>query len=149
MKNVFIILFSILLVASCSAKKAEKTKGEFKLIMGMGATVPVAGGAYVATDELVTNFSNIIKLDGENTASIPHGTYNLYIVTFSGPGLHGGNKYCGSALNKNLISQGESIAVSITQAACASEKFQQIITKILGQNSNWDSGVFDQSKWGQ
>ncbi len=148
MKNTLMSLFILLVLSACSAKKAE-TKSEFKLIMGMSSNAPVAGGVYVATEEVSSGVIKIIKLDTENSASIPHGTYNLHIVTFAGPSVNAGNKSCGSVLNKSLLSEGESISVKITQAECSTAKFVQIISKILGQNSNWNSGVFDQAKWGQ
>lgn len=148
MKNVIALLFITLILSSCSAKKAE-TKSEFKLVMGMSANTPVNGGVYVATEEISSGVMKIIKLDADNSTSIPHGTYNLYIVTFAGPAVNTGNKSCGSVLNKSLISEGESISVKITQIECSTPKFIQILTKILGQNSNWNSAVFDQAKWGQ
>ncbi|MEA9356027.1 lipoprotein [Bacteriovorax sp. PP10] len=148
MKKILILLFILLTLASCS--QGKKAKGSFKLILGNSVATPMNGGAYVETEDNNSLKKTLIKLDAENSALIPLGTYNMLFVTFTGPGEHLGSMYCGSVTNAPFTSAATTVSVSISTAQCSESKYSELITKIIGNsNSNWDSAKFDQGKWGQ
>lgn len=148
MKTMSLLLFMILCLTSCSQEK--KAKGSFKLILGNSVAQPMNGGAYVETEDSSTLLKTLIKLDAENSAIIPLGTFNMLFVTFTGPNLHSGTMYCGSVSNMTLSAIAATVNVNISAASCSQSKYSEIITKIIGNtNSNWDSAKFDQGKWGQ
>jgi hypothetical protein len=148
MKKILTILFILLTIASCSQGKG--VKGSFKLILGNNVATPMNGGAYVETEDANTLKKALIKLDAENSALIPLGTYNMLFVAFAGPGENLGSMYCGSVANAQFTTAATTVSVSIGIAQCSESKYSELITKIIGNsNSNWDSAKFDQGKWGQ
>lgn len=147
MKNVFLITFIFLSLVSCSQKKSG-TKSSFKIVLGASAlSVPMTGGAFVETENLTSNIKNIVKLDAENSAFIPNGSYNLQFIAFTGPSEKSGIMYCGIVNNASLLTASATIAVTLTQASCSDAIYTEFKNKLLG-NSNWDSATFDNSKWG-
>lgn len=148
MKFILPLFFSIILIASCSQKKGATSS--FKLVVGQAALViPMYGGAYLETEERSTKSKSLIKLDAENSAFIPFGTYDMTFVTFSGPAAKSGNMYCGSVYNAPLLSPSATIDVTITMAECSQSQYTDLIAKILNnQNSLWDTANFDQGQWG-
>ena len=147
MKNVILLTFILLSFISCAPKKGG-TKSSFKIIVGAAAlSVPMNGGIFLETENTSSNHKAIIKLDAENSAIIPLGTYNLLFVAFTGPTEKTGTKYCGSLDNAVLQTTEASLTINLTQANCADSKYTDFINKLLG-NSIWDSATFDNSKWG-
>lgn len=146
MKKISILLFILLIFVSCAQEK--KSKGSFKLILGNSTTATINGGAYLETED--SNLKKVlIKLDAENSALIPLGTYNMLFVAFAGPGDNLGKMYCGAVANAQLTSATTTISVSLNEAQCNDSKYSELISKILGNsNTNWDSAQFDQGKWG-
>lgn len=148
MKKTILFILLVLNFVSCSQK--EQTKGNFKLVLGSAAlAVPMNGGAYVETEDLTSFLKTTIKLDSENSAFIPHATYNMLFVTFAGPSERSGEMFCGSVQNASLLSASATITVTITQAECSQSKYTEMISKLTNnQISNWDTAKFDQGKWG-
>lgn len=148
MKKTILFILLVLNLVSCSEK--ERTKGNFKLVLGSAAlAAPMSGGAYVETQDLVSFLKTIIKLDSENSAIIPHATYNMLFVTFAGPSERSGEMYCGAVQNASLLSATATITVTITQVECSKSKYAEMISKLTNnQISNWDTAKFDQGKWG-
>ncbi len=140
---IFIILFSFY---SCSQKKSG-TQSNFKIVIGAAALeVPMNGGAYLETFEKASGVKSLTKLDAENSAVIPYGSYQLLFVTFAGPLEKSGTMYCGAIDSAVLNSETATFEVSLAQSSCSEEKFIEIIKKLIG-DSNWDSATFDNSKW--
>lgn len=146
MKQLIIFTFITLLFASCAPKKSG-TKSSFNLKLGNIIGIQMNGGAYVQTEDLSTGAKNIIKMDADNSATIPNGTYNLLFVTFTGPTLHLGTQYCGSVNNIALLLPSASMTVTINQSLCTQANLIELIQKIVGSNNLWDSAVFGSSKW--
>ncbi len=142
----FIFLILIILLNSCAKKGTAKSS--FKLVVGSQAlATPMNGGVFLETHELSLDDKKIFKLDAENSATFPTGTYNLLIVAFSGPSEKSGSMYCGSAENAALLSASSSITITINQTNCNDAKYMDFISKLSG-SSNWDAAKFDQGKWG-
>lgn len=147
MKNAILLTFIFLSFISCSEKKSG-VKKSFKIIVGATAlAVPVSGGAFLEAENQTSGGKTIIKLDAENSAIIPLGTYKLLFVAFTGPSEKSGTMYCGSVDSAVLQSTTSSLEVTLSQANCPQSKYTDFIYKLIG-NSNWDSATFDQSKWG-
>ena len=148
MRNILIITLISFLCVAC-AKENIGSKNSFKLNLGHLNDITMSGGAYVQTEDLITGTKNIIPLDSDNTATIPNGTYNFIFVTFSGPSLHLGTRYCGYIDNMILPLASSVVIVNINQKICSEKRFIDLAKKILGTNNFWDSAVFNSSKWGQ
>ncbi len=147
MKNVILSTFILLSFISCS-KKTSGTKSTFKIVVGAQTLgVPLNGGAFLETDDLSSQIKNIIKLDADNSATIPLGSYKLLFIAFTGPTEKAGTMYCGSIDNAILQNPTATLSVTLSQASCPQSKYTQFKNKLLG-NSNWDSATFDSSKWG-
>lgn len=146
MKTLTLIIF-MLMLSSCGQKKGA-IKSNFKLIVGKQAlSTPMNGGVFLETHELNLNEKKIYKLDSENSATFPTGTYNLLIVAFTGPLEKAGNTYCGAANNQALLSATSAVSITVKQSNCSDSKYLELISKLSG-SSQWDSAKFDQGKWG-
>jgi len=147
-KNILvgIIFLTLLGLASCGNKRPSQKN--FKFYLGNSATA-INGGAYIA---LVTNSASdpkIIKLDGDNSAIIPRGTYDLQVITFEGPEANSGEMYCGALLNTTFSTSAETLSVGITQADCTLAMYRKAILILkTGIIPKWDADRFDLSKWG-
>ena len=149
MKTAAITFIITLFLTACSNKKAE-VKSSFKLIVGSAAMeIVMKGGAFVETEDQATKIKNLLKLDAEYSTNIPFGTYKMLFVTFSGPSEKSGTIYCGSVESTTLSTETATIKVSVAQAACTNSKYQELILKLTGGVSKWDTSIFDQGKWDQ
>lgn len=116
--GIFIIL---LVTTSCGGKRSS---ANFQITAGALVTgYPVDGGVYlraVNSDGAVINFDLI----SEDYASIPFGTWDLYLVGYAGPVLWGGTKtYCGSVNEAKLESGQVTLNVNLNANNCASEPY--------------------------
>ena len=125
MKNAILITFIFLSFVSCSQKKSG-TKSKFKIIVGAAVLgVPLSGGAFLETEDLSNSNKNIIKLDTDNSATIPLETYKLLFIAFTGPGEKTGTMYCGAIDNAGLQSASATLAVTLSQTNCPQTKYTE------------------------
>jgi hypothetical protein len=148
MRNLFLLLFILTFAASCSNK--PKGQGSFKFVVGNRALdVFFAGGAYVEATDTATSIPTMYTLDATNSFTIPYGSYNLLVVTFSGPGINMGTMLCGSLTAVNFNSPDSTQTITINAAECSKTIYTKLISSLTqGIIPQWDSGKWDLNHWG-
>lgn len=146
-----LLFFSILtfILIGCSDK--PKTKSGFKLVLGHAALeTSSVGGAFVQTTDLGTQSKSLYKLDSENSAMIPHGTYTISAVIFSGPDVASGVMKCGSVSNINLASPEATVTINLLEENCQQTMYATMILETKkNTTAKWNSDRWNLSYWGQ
>lgn len=145
MKMIFIC--ALLILSSCSQK--QQSKSSFKILLGKTVTATLSGGAYVNTIDKAIAKNNIIKLDTDNSALIPYGTFDLLFVTFDGPEVNTGIMRCGSVLGRTFSVSTDTVTVTISENECANPLYSSTILELKkGTTAKWNYDRFDLSNWG-
>ncbi len=135
-----------ILIISCSQKSTSKNT--FRLILGHSA-ISASGGAYVDVIDAKSLKSTLYKLDSDNAAVIPYGTYTLLSVAFAGPGENSGVMSCGMIESATFNSPDSTLNISISVANCQQPVYAKTISTILNKNaSQWGLSLWDSSLWG-
>lgn len=141
------ILITAFALSACSQK--QKAKSNFKMTLGKIVGAAMTGGAYLNAIDKGSSASKIIKLDAENSANIPYGTYDLILVGFAGPAQNNGAIHCGSVLNTSISTTAASFTVTLTEASCSETIYLKTVQELKkGITSYWGTDRYDLSTWG-
>lgn len=145
----FITFLSFLSTGLVSCSNKSKSKSAFKITLGNLAIIS-SGGAYVNFIDLKNPVSNIVKLDADNTATVPTGAYHLIAVAFKGPAANSGDMLCGSIPEANISSAEITFTLNVSASECMLPKYSKTILELKkGITSKWNIDRFDLSHWGQ
>ncbi len=142
-----IILLSVFLIISCSEQPQVQTK--FSL-SGLIENVNTSGGAYLKCINLKsTSVAPIyLKLDENNKTDIPFGTWDIYVVTFSGPLPLDGSTQCGLIPDQLLSQATASLTVDVEAAHCLLDPYSVILNEVISKfSSQWDSSLWGSTTW--
>lgn len=81
---------------------------------------------------------------------IPHGTWNMYLVGYEGPGAWSGPQQCGSLKNVDFYDPSVEVTIYVGTSNCTAEPFPSIIAEKTSSlpEAQWDNSQWDQAKWG-
>ncbi len=109
-----------------------------------------AGGAFVQTTDLNTQAKSLYRLDSENSAMIPHGSYSFSAVIYAGPDVAAGTMKCGSISDVNLASPEATVTINLNEENCQHSMYATMILETKkNTTAKWNSDRWNLSYWGQ
>ncbi len=127
---------------SCGGPRGETAKTGFALkISSVVSGTPLTGGVKVlckSSDPTVPDYKT--TLDANYSATLPRGSWDIYLVGYTGPEAWAGTNYCGT-VNYNIAKETETINISLTVANCSLAVYQNMINDGKAQ---FDLAIFDQ-----
>lgn len=142
-KKTFLVLalLSLSLLLSGCMKGKQKVKQNFTFkVSALQAGIPLSGGSFVRAISSASN--TLIKLDTNDSAEFPLGSWAFYTISYEGPAPMSGKKYCGSVSNVNLSQAAHDVSLTINEANCLSEPF---LTLIADVSNTYGSKLFSTS----
>ena len=108
-----------------------------------------AGGAFVQTQDLNSPAKSLFRLDSENSAMIPHGSYSISAVIYAGPDLASGMMKCGSISSVNLVSPEATVTINLNEENCQHPTYATMILETKkNTTAKWNSDRWNLSYWG-
>ena len=143
----FIFICLCFVAVGCS--KGKTTKATFVIsVEALSSGETFTGGVVLHVVDSVTGQRLVFDLTNVDSVSIPHGTWDFYLVGYDGQNWQG-NTQCGGAMKKTLSSAEAVVDLDVGTAACVDEKYAVIMKEQAKQVvGTWDSTNFDQSAWG-
>lgn len=152
-----IILFISLstFMASCGQRKAAKADFTYSLA-GLVNGTSMDGGIYLLAKRFDENNNEVetltFDLDDDDSAEIPFGTWEFYLLGFTGPNEWQGNQYCGSVPLTILDSDEITLDVTIDPSNCGVEPYASMAldkapATTVPNIATWDNAAWDNSTW--
>jgi hypothetical protein len=144
--KIFLIIISLFILGSCSKVAKPRT---VKLTIASNSNAitakPAIDGGLIL--KLVKSTGEISYVDmpaPPYDVVLANGDWTLYAVGFTGSAAWSGTTYCGQA-QATLNGTDATVTINATTPECADLPYSQLIAS---KNNNWDSALWDQSKWG-
>ena len=156
LKTLLTTLFLALALFGCGSKPVSKTDFSYSL-SGIVNGTPMAGGIYLWAQKVdetgAVTETFIVDLSADDSADIPFGTWDIYIVAYEGPTLWSGNNYCGDVTSILLDTDEKSLQMDLSQSNCSTlpifnEMLAAKAATIGPTIALWDSAQWDSSNWG-
>ena len=142
--KIILQISALLILVACSASSSKKDSVEISL--GAISYNNFPGGLTLKMINKVTLEVLEHTISTENyKVSVPNGTWDFIVVGFDGPGLRGGQSYCGKKLAQVLAGPDVILNISSNHANCS----EAIYTAMLPMGASWDVAIWDNSssKW--
>jgi len=142
--SVFCTTVALLVIAgACGGPRGgEKSEAGFVLkVSSVVSGTPLDGGVKVlckSQDSTIADYKT--TLDSSFSATLPKGSWNIYLVGFAGPVAWSGSTYCGTVYY-DIAKDTETINITLTPANCALAIYQSMIYEGVGR---FDEAHFDQ-----
>lgn len=148
--NTLLLTLLVITLGSCGGSR-EATKTDFTYsLAGIVNGTQMNGGIYLMAKRFDENGNEVeilkVDLDIDDSAEVPFGTWEFYLLGYEGPDQWSGNQYCGSIPLTTLDSDDITLDVTISQSNCGVDPYNSMAAdKIDG--SVWDGAVWDEATW--